>query len=81
LLLGREVNDAGRVVQDQDARVEQQGAVFDGSFTEDQEALLNFLYQSVGKVTQVAKQIVASHYGRRPTSRTSSAARPADARR
>jgi hypothetical protein len=39
------------------------GAVFDGSFLEDQEAALNFLYQAVAKVTVVAKQIVARHYG------------------
>jgi hypothetical protein len=41
-----------------------QGAVFDASFLDDQEATLNFLYQSVGKVTTVAKQIVAARYGR-----------------
>jgi pimeloyl-ACP methyl ester carboxylesterase len=41
-----------------------QAAGFDASFTEDQEALLNFLYQSVGKVTHVAKHIVAAHYGK-----------------
>ena len=40
------------------------GAVFDAGFVEDQEALLNFLYQAVGKVAQVAKQIIATHYGR-----------------
>ncbi len=42
-----------------------QGAGFDASFLADQEAALNFLYQSVGKVTVVAKQVVAAHY-RRP---------------
>ena len=41
-----------------------QGAGFDGSFLQDQEAALNFLYQSVGKVTVVAKQIVAARYGK-----------------
>ena len=41
-----------------------QGAVFDGSFLQDQEAALNFLYQSVGKVSVVAKQIVAARYGK-----------------
>ena len=40
------------------------GAVFDASFFADQEATLNFLYQAVGKVAQVGKQIVAGHYGR-----------------
>jgi len=42
-----------------------QGAVFDGSFLNDQQAALNFLYQAVPEVTLVAKQIVAQHY-RRP---------------
>lgn len=42
------------------------GSNFDASFFEDQEAALNFLYQAVGKVTEVGKQIVAKHYGRAP---------------
>jgi pimeloyl-ACP methyl ester carboxylesterase len=37
---------------------------FDATFTEDQQALLDFLYEANGKVTVVAKQIVAQHYGR-----------------
>ena len=40
-----------------------EGAVFDGSFFADQEATLNFLYLAVGRVTIVAKAIVAAHYG------------------
>jgi hypothetical protein len=40
------------------------GSGFDASFMDDQEALLNFLYQAVGKVTVVAKEIVAAHYGK-----------------
>jgi feruloyl esterase len=40
------------------------GAGFDGSFMQDQEALMNFLYQSVGKVTTAGKQIVAARYGK-----------------
>ena len=40
------------------------GAVFDGSFFEDQEATLNFLYQAIGKVAPVGKAIVAAHYGK-----------------
>jgi feruloyl esterase len=42
----------------------QSGAVFDAGFLGDQEAALNFLYESVGKVAQVGKQIVSAHYGR-----------------
>lgn len=37
---------------------------FDASFFEDQEASLNFLYQAVAKVTIVAKEVVAQHYGK-----------------
>jgi len=37
---------------------------FDATFMDDQEAALNFLYQANAKVTVVAKQIVAAHYGR-----------------
>lgn len=37
---------------------------FDPSFFADQEAVLNFLYQAIGKVAITAKQIIASHYGR-----------------
>lgn len=37
---------------------------FDATFMEDQEASLNFLYQAVAKVTVVAKEIVAQHYGK-----------------
>jgi feruloyl esterase len=40
------------------------GANFDAGFFADQEATLNFLYLAVGKVTVVAKQIIASYYGR-----------------
>ncbi|HEU4778768.1 MAG TPA: DUF6351 family protein [Steroidobacteraceae bacterium] len=43
-----------------------QGAVFDASFLQDQLAALNFLYQGVGTVTTVAKQIIARHYGKPP---------------
>ena len=39
-------------------------AVFDASFLADQEATVNFLYQAVGKVAQVGKQVVLAHYGR-----------------
>ncbi|MFL6604674.1 MAG: tannase/feruloyl esterase family alpha/beta hydrolase [Steroidobacteraceae bacterium] len=39
-------------------------AAFDASFFADQEATVNFLYQAVGKVAQVGKQIVAAYYGR-----------------
>jgi feruloyl esterase len=39
------------------------GAVFDGSFMQDQQAALDFAYAAIGRVTQVAKLIVAEYYG------------------
>ena len=42
------------------------GAVFDSGFMQDQLAALNFAHASVGKVTSVAKRIVAAYYGRPP---------------
>lgn len=44
----------------------QSSAVFDASFFADQEAALNFFYQSIGKVTTAAKAIVAARYGKAP---------------
>jgi len=41
-----------------------EGAVFDGSFFQDQQAALNFLYGGVAEVTLVAKAIVTRHYGK-----------------
>lgn len=43
-----------------------EGAVFDGSFFQDQQAAINFLYQAVAEVTVVAKAVIARHYGKRP---------------
>ncbi|HTC36860.1 MAG TPA: tannase/feruloyl esterase family alpha/beta hydrolase [Bryobacteraceae bacterium] len=40
------------------------GSVFDGSFFRDQEASLNFYYVAIGKVAPLAKQMIASYYGR-----------------
>jgi feruloyl esterase len=40
------------------------GTVFDGSFMSDQQAALDFAYVAIGRVTQVAKAIVAEYYGR-----------------
>ena len=40
------------------------GAVFDAGFMQDQQAALNFAEGSVGKVTSVAKALVAAYYGR-----------------
>jgi pimeloyl-ACP methyl ester carboxylesterase len=42
------------------------GAGFDAAFMQDQLAALNFAHFSVGKVTRLAKQIIAAYYGRPP---------------
>jgi hypothetical protein len=39
---------------------------FDATFMEDQEALLNFLYQANATVTVIAKQMVQKYYGKAP---------------
>jgi len=41
-----------------------EGAVFDASFFADQQASLDFLYQSIGKVMAVARPLVAAHYAK-----------------
>jgi Tannase and feruloyl esterase len=40
-----------------------EGAVFDGSFMADQQAALDFLYQSIGKVMAAARPIITARYG------------------
>jgi len=40
------------------------GSVFDGSFFRDQQASLDFYYAAIGQVALVAKQMIASYYGR-----------------
>ena len=39
-----------------------EGAVFDASFFADQQATLDFLYQSISKVMAVARPLIAAHY-------------------
>jgi hypothetical protein len=39
------------------------GSVFDGSFMNDQQAALDFAYVAIGRVTYVAKAVVAQYYG------------------
>jgi feruloyl esterase len=43
-----------------------QGAVFDASFLQDQQAALDFLSQGVATAAVVAKQLVAQRYGKAP---------------
>ena len=40
------------------------GMGFDGSFMSDQEALMNFPYKAIGKVTIAGKEIVKEYYGK-----------------
>jgi hypothetical protein len=37
---------------------------FDGSFMQDQQANLDFAYSAVGRVAEVARRIIAQHYGK-----------------
>lgn len=39
---------------------------FDGSFMQDQQASLDFAYVAVGRVADIAKRIIAQHYGNPP---------------
>jgi feruloyl esterase len=41
-----------------------QGAVFDSSFMQDQQAALYFAYVAVGRVAALSKQMIASYYGK-----------------
>src|SRR5688572_10538955 len=43
-----------------------QGQVFDASFMAEQQAMLDFAYQAVGRVAELAKQIIARHYAKPP---------------
>jgi hypothetical protein len=43
-----------------------QGQVFDASFMAEQQAMLDFAYQAVGRVAELAKQILARHYAKPP---------------
>ncbi len=40
------------------------GSVFDGSFFRDQQAALDFYYVAIGRVARLAKEMIASYYGR-----------------
>ena len=40
------------------------GAVFDGSFFQDQQASLDFFYVAIGRVAVIAKSLIAAFYGR-----------------
>ncbi|HJT88016.1 MAG TPA: tannase/feruloyl esterase family alpha/beta hydrolase, partial [Bryobacteraceae bacterium] len=41
-----------------------QGAGFDGSFFQDQQASLDFFYEANGRVAPLAKRLIAAYYGR-----------------
>jgi feruloyl esterase len=43
-----------------------QGGGFDASFMTEQQASLDFAYQAVGRVAELAKQIIARHYAKAP---------------
>src|SRR5688500_8858395 len=39
---------------------------FDGGFMQDQQANLDFAYAAIGRVADIAKRIIAQHYGKAP---------------
>ena len=39
---------------------------FDGTFRQDQQADLDFAYAAIGRVAEIAKRIIAQHYGKPP---------------
>ena len=39
---------------------------FDGTFQQDQQASLDFAYAAIGRVAELAKRIIARHYGKAP---------------
>jgi feruloyl esterase len=43
-----------------------QGQGFDASFMAEQQAMLDFAYQAVGRVAELGKQIIALHYAKAP---------------
>jgi len=43
-----------------------QAGGFDATFTGEQQAMLDFAYQAVGRVAELAKQIIARHYAKPP---------------
>jgi feruloyl esterase len=42
------------------------GQVFDASFMAEQQAMLDFAYQAVGRIAVLAKQIITQHYAKAP---------------
>lgn len=54
----------GFAVATSDTGHQSSGGAFDGSFMQDQQAALDFEFVAIGRLTVIAKQIVATYYGR-----------------
>jgi len=56
----------GFAVATSDTGHQSSGGGFDGSFMQDQQAMLDFEFIAIGRLTVVAKQIIEIYYGRPP---------------
>ena len=56
----------GFAVASSDTGHQSSGGGFDGSFMQDQQAVLDFEFVAIGRLTVLAKQIIAAYYGRPP---------------
>jgi pimeloyl-ACP methyl ester carboxylesterase len=56
----------GFAVATSDTGHQSSGGGFDGSFMQDQQAVLDFEFIAIGRLTVVAKQIIETYYGRPP---------------
>jgi hypothetical protein len=56
----------GFAVATSDTGHQSAGGAFDGSFMQDQQAVLDFEFVAIGRLAVVAKQIVETYYGRPP---------------
>jgi feruloyl esterase len=56
----------GMAVATSDTGHQSAGGAFDGGFMRDQQAALDFEYVAIGRLTTLAKQVIAAYYGRPP---------------
>ena len=56
----------GFAVASSDTGHQSTGGGFDGSFMQDQQAALDFEFVAIGRLTVLAKQIIAAYYGKPP---------------
>src|SRR6202007_3223840 len=56
----------GFAVATSDTGHQSSGGGFDGAFMQDQQAALDFEFVAIGRLTVLAKQIIAAYYGKSP---------------